>query len=107
MNSIIILFIILCILFYINSKESFENDNNYYIDSEGKHNITKLPITLTNITELKYSSKDNNNNLKFVSTKGGYNNISTKNQLSIINGQQSFIQSLHLKNTIPFSGVLF
>lgn len=104
MNTIIIIFIILCILFYVNSTESFEN---YYIDSTGtKHNITKLPITLSNITELNYSSKDNES-LKFVTTKGGYNNISTENQLTTINGQQTIYQSLHLKNTTPFSGILF
>lgn len=107
MNTIIILFaIILCIFFY-QSKESFENNNNYYIDSnETKHVITKLPMTFKDILELKYTSNENGN-LKFVTTKGGYNNISTENQLTNINGQQRFLQSLHLKNTTPFSGVLF
>lgn len=107
MNTIIILFaIILCIFFY-QSKESFENNNNYYIDStETKHIINKLPMTFNNILELKYTSNENGI-LKFVTTKGAYNNISTENQLTTVNGQQTMYQSLHLKNTTPFSGVLF
>lgn len=107
MNTIIIIFLIILCIFFYNSQESFENNHNYYIDSNStKHIITKLPITLTNILELKYTSK-NNENLKFVTTKGGYNNISTENQLTTINGQQTMYQSLHLKNNIPFSGILF
>lgn len=104
MNTIVIFFIIILCIFFYNSKESFEN---YYLDSEGtKHLISKIPVTLTNIIELKYESKDNNN-LKFVTTKGAYNNISTQNQLTTMNGQQDMYQSLHIKNTNPFSGILF
>jgi hypothetical protein len=90
-------------MFYINSKESFEN---YYIDSnKTQHDITKIPIVLNDIIELKYSSKENDN-LKFVTTKGGYNNVSSENQLTTINGKETRLMSLHLQNTVPFSGIL-
>lgn len=103
---LIIIIIVLCILY--NSSELFENtSDNYYIDSNGtKHTINNIPINLTNILELKFSTTESPN-VKFITTKGSYNNITTENEMSSVNNKQTMYKSIHIKNNIPFSGVLF
>jgi hypothetical protein len=111
MNTLLIIIIILIIVLFIyNSSELFENNNNidnYYIDSNGlKHIIKTAPMKLTNILELKFSTKEALN-VKFITTKGSYNNLSTENEFTSVNGEQTMYKSIHIKNNIPFSGILF
>jgi hypothetical protein len=107
MNIVIIFLIIIAFFYFITcKKESFANES-YYVNSSGKHYITKLPIQLNDINELKYTSTSSSH-VKFVKTRGHYNNLSTENEMTIINGKPSMYQSIHLKNKyIPFSGTLF
>jgi hypothetical protein len=94
----------------VSNKETLTNviDYSYYIDSSGvKHIIKELPIQLNDITELKYTTTSLSH-IKFVTTKGGYNNLSSKNEMTIINGRPSAYQFIHLQNKyVPFSGTLF
>jgi hypothetical protein len=106
--NIVIIFLIIIAFFYLlfSKKESFSNES-YYIDASGKHYINKLPIQLNNIKELKYTTTSSSH-VKFVTTRGSYNNLSTENEMTIINGKPSIYQSIHLQNKyVPFSGTLF
>jgi hypothetical protein len=116
MNLIIILVLLLYIYFTatgkgrVSNKETLTNviDDSYYIDSSGeKHIIKTLPVQLNDITELKYTTTSSSH-VKFVSTKGNYNTISSENRLDIINNKPKIYQSFHIYNTeTPFSGTLF
>lgn len=109
-NIVIFIIIIFLIFYFITTTESLQNidSDSYYIDSSGyKHEIKNLPLTVNNITELKYISY-NSPHVKFLTTKGSYNKISTESKLQIINNDKKSYQLLHIQNkSMPFSGTLF
>lgn len=107
MNNLVYIFIILCVLYFLSSKESFDNTKeSYYIDDTGKHIISNLPLTLTDIYELHYVNTQKDN-IQFILTKGFYKQSESKNEMKVVNNKSEKYQLIHLKNDIPFSGLLF
>lgn len=110
MNIIVILAIILLLLYIYNlPKETLlmdtEDNGSYYIDQFGKHPIYNLPLQLNDIYELKYINTKKNTS-KFFVTKGHYKHSYSKNKMVMSNGDSSTYQLIHVKNDIPFSGIL-
>jgi hypothetical protein len=106
--NVIIIIIILLFMYFMYNQENFnsEDEQSYYIDSNRqKHIITKLPLKLENITELKYASTSSSK-IKFVTTKGYYNTLISTNQINIINNRPTTLQLFHIQNKTPFSGIL-
>jgi hypothetical protein len=112
-TNIVILFILIVIIYFITTRETLDNTtdkiDSYYIDALGDKHVIKdsdLPLTLNDITSLRYTSTSSNK-IKFVTTKGSYTTVQTKNQINIINNKPTMYQLLHISNVIPFSGILF
>jgi hypothetical protein len=109
MYNLIGIVIILFILYFISSKEQFDNtEQSYYIDKIGKTPIetNDLPLTLTDIIELHYINTVTDET-KFLLTKGHYKHSESKNAMTLSNNKSEKYQLIHLKNDIPFSGILF
>lgn len=112
-TNIVILFLLIVIIYFITTRETLDNITDeiysYYIDALGDKHVIKdsdLPLTLNDITSLRYTNTSSNK-IKFVTTKGSYTTIQTKNQLNIINNKPTMYQLLHISNVTPFSGILF
>ena len=109
MNYLYIIIILSILSTFWYKQENLENENtlNYYTDSTGTHSITTLPITLNNITELKYvNHKGGKLSFNIISGPSKFTAFSSYNETNIINNVPTQTQTLYILNNTPFSGTL-